>query len=167
MKTTLKTVFSLCSAGFILLLSSSYPSVAQTTSTDEKPEEKPMSKAAMKILCERFPLNSRCTAQGGAAPASPTEPSSGSMTGTTESKDPAAPTDPAAPAAPTDPAAPAAPTDPAAPAAPTDPAAPAGGGTTEPSTAPTEPTAPAGGGAMTPSAPTTETPAAPAPTTPK
>jgi hypothetical protein len=75
MKTTSKTILGLLTLGFALSTAS-----AQSWAQSSAPE-KPMKPQVLKILCERFPLNSRCP-QGGAASGAPamSAPTGGGMT---------------------------------------------------------------------------------------
>lgn len=162
MQKTNKLILGLSMSMTVLGLASGI-GVAQTSSpsTTEAPAApEKLSPKAMEILCERFPLNSRCpqgggTASGAGATTAPTDPA-GATT-----PDPAGSTTPSA--APADPAAPGGSADPAAPsggsAVPSDPAAPSGGGATP--SDPAAPTAPSGGGMTAPTTPTPD-PAAPA-----
>ena len=67
MKTISKTIFGLLTLGFVLSTATAQ-SWAQSGASG-----KPMKPQALKILCERFPLNSRCT-QGSAVPTSEKTP---------------------------------------------------------------------------------------------
>jgi hypothetical protein len=75
MKTTVKTIFSLMAAGFVLTTITARSSAQSSAPSPEKP----LSPQIMKILCERSPLNSRC-AQGS------NPEGAGSMSGDTASK---------------------------------------------------------------------------------